>query len=130
MSARSRSPSGAVAAAVPTARDREPRDAAKPATESRPEVRAFGFVALALFGVALCAFVAFPLLAPILWATVLAIVARPLHRWAERRLGRASIAAGAVTALVALVVALPVAWVTTELVLEASEVVGSCRAAS
>jgi predicted PurR-regulated permease PerM len=95
----------------------------KPATESRPEVRAFGFVALALLGVALCAFVTFPLLAPILWAMVLAIVVRPLHRRAEQRLGHASLAAGAVTAAVALVVALPIAWVMTELVLQATEVV-------
>jgi predicted PurR-regulated permease PerM len=100
---------------------------AKPATESRPDVRAFGFVALALLGVALCAFVAFPLLAPILWALVLAIVVRPLHRWAERRLGRASVAAGAVTAVVAIGVAVPVAWVATELVLQASEVVAKLQ---
>jgi predicted PurR-regulated permease PerM len=103
--------------------DREPRNVAKPATESRPEVRAFGFVALALFGVALCVFVAFPLLAPILWAMVLAIVAHPLYRWTESRLGRPAVAAAAVTAVVALLVALPIAWVATELVLEASEVI-------
>ena len=99
----------------------------KPATESRPEVRAFGFVALVLLGVALCIYVAFPLLAPLLWAMVLAIVVRPLHRWAEDRIGHASIAAGAATALVAIAVALPVAWVTTELVLEASDVVAKLQ---
>ena len=100
----------------------------KPASESRPEVRAFGFVALALLGIALCAYVAFPLLAPILWAMVLAIVVRPLHGWAEGRLGRPSVAAGAVTALVAIAVALPVAWVVTELVLQASAVVAKLLA--
>ena len=76
-----------------------------PASESRPRVRSAGFVALTLLGVALCAYVAFPLLAPILWAMTLAIVAHPLHRRAERRFGHGSVIAAAVTTAVALLVA-------------------------
>ena len=104
-----------------TGSDRGVTDADLPASESRPKVRSFGFVALALLGVALCVFVAFPLLAPILWAMTLAIVAAPLHRRAERRFGHGSAAAAAVTTAVALLVALPFALVAAQLVLEAAD---------
>ncbi len=92
-----------------------------PASESRPRVRSAGFVALTLLGVALCAYVAFPLLAPILWAMTLAIVASPIHRRAERRFGHGSVIAAAVTTAVALLVALPFASVAVQLVLEAAD---------
>jgi predicted PurR-regulated permease PerM len=98
-------------------------EALQPAAESRPKVRSIGFAALALLGVALCAYVAFPLFAPILWAAVFAVVARPLHRRAERRFGRPSLAAALVTGLVALLVALPAAFVATELLLEVSDAI-------
>ena len=57
---------------------------ARPASERAPEVRAFGFVALALLGVALCTHVTLPLLATILWTTVIAIVVCPLRRVRRR----------------------------------------------
>ena len=95
----------------------------KPAVESRSKVRAVGLATVTLLGVALCALVAFPLFAPILWAAVFAVVARPLHRRAERRIGRPSLSAALVTGLVALLVALPVAFVATELLLEISDAI-------
>src|SRR4051812_16395785 len=93
------------------------------ALESRSKLRSFGLAAMTLLGVALCVFVAYPLSAPILWATVLAVVASPLHRWVERRIGRPSLAAGLVTAAVALLAAVPFSFIATELVLELSDAV-------
>ena len=61
--------------------DDEPIDRRTASTVSRPTVRSTGLAAATLLGGALCAFVAYPLLAPILWAMVLAVVAWPLHRW-------------------------------------------------
>ena len=101
--------------------DRGAGGADLPASESRPAVRSFGLPALTLLGVALCTIVAFPLLAPILWAATLAIVADPLHRRAERRFGHGSVAAAAVTTGVALLVALPFGLVAARLVLEAAD---------
>ena len=98
-----------------------------PASESRPQVRSVGFVALALLGVALCVYIAFPLLAPILWAMTLAIVVHPLLRRAERRFGPGSLAAGIVTAAVALLIALPFALVAAQLVLEAADLLGKVQ---
>ena len=95
--------------------DRGPIDRLTTSTVSRPTVRSTGLAAATLLGGALCAFVAYPLLAPILWATVLAVVARPLHRWVERRLRYPSIAAAFVVGMVALVVAVPVAFVVAQL---------------
>jgi predicted PurR-regulated permease PerM len=92
-----------------------------PVSESRPKVRSYGFVGLALLGVALSTYVAWPLLGPILWAMTLAIVADPLHRRAERRFGHGSVAAAAVTTAIALLVALPFALVAAQLVLEAAD---------
>ena len=95
--------------------DRGPIDRLTTSTVSRPTVRSTGLAAATLLGGALCAFVAYPLLAPIIWATVLAVVARPLHRWVERRLRYPSIAAAFVVGMVALVVAVPVAFVVAQL---------------
>ena len=104
-----------------------PADARPPASEKRVKVRSFGFVALTLLGVALCVYIAFPLLAPILWAMTLAIVVAPLHRRAERHLGEGSLAAGIVTAAVALLVALPFALVAAQLVFEAADLLGKVQ---
>lgn len=100
-----------------------PASAQRSSVQRQPRVRSVGLALLASLGIVLCVYVAFPLLAPILWAAVLAIVARPLHRWLERRIDRPSIAAGLGTAAVAIVVALPFALVAVELVLEASEAI-------
>ncbi|NUZ07011.1 AI-2E family transporter [Piscinibacter koreensis] len=102
-------------------------EAAKPATESRPQVRSAGFAALALLGVGLCVAVVFPLLAPILWAMVLAIVVRPLHRRLEARIERPWLAAALATVLVALLVALPFALVASELLIESADALERLR---
>ena len=106
-----------------TGNDRAAGGGDPPASKNRPKVRSAGFVALTLLGVALCAYVASPLLAPILWATTLAIVAYPLHRRVERRFGHGSVAAAAVTTAIALLVALPFGLVAVQLVLEAADLV-------
>lgn len=95
--------------------DHEPIDRRTTSTVSRPTVRSTGLAAATLLGGALCAVVAYPLLVPILWATVLAVLASPLHRWVERRLRYPSIAAAFVVAVVALLVAVPFAFVVAQL---------------
>ena len=104
-------------------RDPAPAPAQRSTLKRRPKVRSVGLALLAGLGIALCVYVAFPLLVPILWAAVLAVIARPLHRWLERRVDRPSLAAGLATAAVALVVALPFTLVAVELVLQASEAI-------
>jgi predicted PurR-regulated permease PerM len=89
--------------------------------DSEEKVHSVAFVAMALLGLALCLLIAFPLFAPLLWAGILAVMARPWHRWAERRFRHPSAAAGVVTAAVALLVALPVAFVATELLFEVTD---------
>ncbi|HEX6362847.1 MAG TPA: AI-2E family transporter [Albitalea sp.] len=74
--------------------------------------------ATTLVGGAICLFVVFPLLAPILWAMVFATVAHPLYLRLARRLGHRALAAALVVGLVALVVAVPFAFVAVQLVQE------------
>ena len=88
---------------------------------SQPTVRSMGLGAAALLGGALCAVVAYPLLVPILWATVLAVLTCPLHRWLERRLRYPSIAAACVVAVVALLVVVPFAFVVARLLQEIAD---------
>jgi len=99
----------------------------KLAVESRPKVNSMGFAAATLLGVALCVLVAFPLFAPLLWAAVLAVMAQPWHRWVQQRVRHPSVAAGLVTAAVALLVALPIAFVITELLLEMTDGIARLR---
>ena len=87
---------------------------------SRPTVRSTGLAAATLLGGVLCAVVAYPLLVPMLWATVLAVLAYPLYRWVERRLRYPSIAAAFVVGVVALLVAVPFAFVVAQLLQEIS----------
>ena len=95
--------------------DHEPIDRRTTSTVSRPPVRSTGLVAVTLLGGALCAVVAYPLLVPILWATVFAVLASPLHRRVERRLRYPSIAAAFVVAVVALLVAVPFVFIVAQL---------------
>lgn len=89
---------------------------------SRPRVRATGLAAATLAGAALCVLVVYPLLAPILWAAVFATVTHPLHGPIERRIDNRSAAAGLVVAAVALLVALPFAFVAAQLLQEVADV--------
>jgi predicted PurR-regulated permease PerM len=101
--------------------DPAPVEGGSDSTMDRPTVRSAGLVAATLLGGALCVLVVYPLLAPILWATVLAIVVRPLHRRVERRMRHAWAAAALVVGVVALLVAVPFALVTAQLLREATE---------
>ena len=95
--------------------DDEPIDRLTTSTVSRPTVRSTGLAAATLLGGVLCAIVAYPLLVPVLWATVLAVLACPLHHWVERRLKYPSVAAAFVVAVVALLVVVPFALVVAQL---------------
>lgn len=88
---------------------------------SQPTVRPTGLAIATVLGGVLCAYVAYPLLAPILWATVLASVARPLHRRVERRVRNPSFAAALVAGAVALLVAVPFAVVAALLLQEIAD---------
>ena len=88
---------------------------------NRPMVRSVGLAAATMLGGALCVLVVYPLLAPILWATVLAIVTRPLHRRIERHVRHPSAAAALIVGVVALLVAMPFAFVATQLLQETAE---------
>ena len=101
--------------------DPAPVDHGKTWTVSQPTVRSTGLAIATVLGGVLCAFVAYPLLAPILWAAVLVIVARPLHRWVEFRVRNPSIAAAFVVGAVALLVAVPFAFVVAQLLQELAE---------
>ncbi|HEX2542031.1 MAG TPA: AI-2E family transporter [Caldimonas sp.] len=99
----------------------------KTSPQTRPKVNSIAFMASTLLGVALCVYIAYPLFAPLLWAGVLAVMARPWHRWVERRVRHRSLAAGIVTAAVALLVALPVAFVASEMLVEATDAAARFR---
>ena len=101
--------------------DLAPLDRSKTWTVSQPTVRSTGLAIATVLGGVLCAYVAYPLLAPILWATVLVIVARPLHRWVECRVRNPSIAAAFVVGAVALLVAVPFAFVVAQLLQELAD---------
>lgn len=88
----------------------------------RPTVRSLGLAAATMLGGALCVLVVYPLLAPILWATVLAIVTRPLHRRIERRVHHPSAAAALIVGVVALLVAVPFGFIAAQLLQEAAGV--------
>ena len=90
-------------------------------TVSQPALRSTGLAVATVLGGVLCAYVAYPLLAPILWATVLGVVARPLHRRVERRVRNPSAAAAVVVGAVALVVAVPFAFVVAQLLQELAD---------
>ena len=101
--------------------DPAPVDRSKTWTVSQPTVRSTGLAIATVLGGVLCAFVAYPLLAPLLWATVLGVVARPWHRWVECRVRNPSIAAALVVGAVALLVAVPFAFVVVQLFQELAD---------
>ena len=88
---------------------------------NQPTLRSTGLAAATLLGAVLCAFVAYPLLAPVLWATVLTVVASPLHRWVQRRVKYPSVAATVVVVVVVLLVAVPLAFVVPQLLQQVAD---------
>jgi len=97
------------------------KDSASP-VDNRSVVRRTGLAAATLLGGAVCVVIVFPLLAPILWATVFAMVVRPLHRRIEQRLRNPSAAAAIAVVVVALLVAVPFGFVVAQLLQEAGDV--------
>jgi predicted PurR-regulated permease PerM len=102
--------------------DPAPAEGGSDSTMGRQAVRSVGLAATTMLGGALCVLVVYPLLAPILWATVLAIVTRPLHRRIERHVRRPSAAAALIVGAVALLIAMPFALIAAQLLREAAEV--------
>ena len=101
--------------------DPGPVDRSKTWTVSQPTARSTGLAIATVLAGVLCAYIAYPLLAPLVWATALAIVVRPLHRWVECRLRSPSIAAGIVVGAVALLVAVPFAFIVAQLLQELAD---------
>ena len=85
-------------------------------------MRRTGLAVATLLGGAVCAVIVFPLLAPILWALVVAMVVRPLHRRLEQRVRNHSAAAALMVVGVAVVVAAPFAFVVAQLLQEVSDI--------
>ena len=77
--------------------------------------RVAALAALTVVGVVLCVLLVAPFLAGVTWGLALTVVALPLHRWIVRRVRNANVAAGLSTTLIALVIGLPLAWVTVQL---------------
>ena len=71
-------------------------------------------------GVVVCALLAWPFLGALTWALALAIVFAPLHASMEARLKYRNLAAVVSVSIIALVIALPAAFVAESLSLEAS----------
>ena len=101
--------------------ERAPIDRQSTSTVSPLTVRSTGLAAATLLGGFLCAVVAYPLLVPILWATVLAVLACPLHQSVKRRLGYPSIAAAFVVGVVALLVVVPFSYIVAQLLQEIAD---------
>jgi predicted PurR-regulated permease PerM len=74
---------------------------------TRGRVRSLAFAALAALFAYLAWLLVAPLAAPIAWALALAVIAHPLQAWLVRRLKFKSLAAGLVTALVAVTLVAP-----------------------
>ena len=81
---------------------------------------------LALLAAAL--YVLRPFLVPVVWAGILAYVTWPLYGAVSRRTRRPRVTAGLFTAVVALGVGIPVAWLLVALAGEATQLIGTVRA--
>ena len=75
----------------------------------------------------LCWQIVRPFVAPLAWALALAIVAHPLHGWIGRRLDKPNIAAGLAVFAVAIIIVVPVVFVSHSIVREAGGAVQSIQ---
>lgn len=64
---------------------------------------------------ALCIAIALPFVAPLTWAAVIAILARRMHGWMERHLSNRSLAALVSVAIVALLIIIPIVWISIQI---------------
>lgn len=86
-------------------------------------IRLLTLVALTVVLIALCAALAFPLLAAITWAVALAILAWPMHRLIARRVSWPSLAAGLSSAIVVVAILGTTIFVTYQIARETGSAV-------
>lgn len=86
----------------------------------RGRVQAIVLLAVTALGNYLCYQLTVPFLPALTWALALAVLFTPMHRWIERRLKRASLAATASALVVALIVVVPATLITGRLISEAA----------
>lgn len=94
----------------------EPKSALVPTNE---RFRPFALAGLILLTVGLCVLLSVPFLPALTWSVALAIMAWPLHAWISRRIPQPNLAAGLSSAIVVLLVLIPVLFVTYQLAREA-----------
>ncbi|MBX9628272.1 MAG: AI-2E family transporter [Gemmataceae bacterium] len=98
----------------------EPADPKTAAVSDRPRLVALGL--LTLVGVVVCGLVAYPFLPALAWAVALAIVAYPMHHRLAKVIPWPNVAATVSTAVVVVVLLVPVVFVGGQLAQEATAV--------
>jgi predicted PurR-regulated permease PerM len=90
---------------------------------TRENLRLAGLVIATVLTAYLCYKIFLPFMAALTWAVALAIVARPLHCWLERRIRNRSMCALLTVIVVTIALVLPVIFVTEQIVSQASDLV-------
>ena len=101
-------------------RPTEPVDPPPASVNDRPRLIAFGL--LTLVGVAVCGLIAYPFLPALAWAVALAVIAYPMHTRLLKVLPWPNVTAGVSTAVVVVVLLVPVLLVGEQLAREAAAV--------
>lgn len=83
-------------------------------------IRTLTLVAVTAGGVAVCALLLWPFLAPLVWALALAVLFAPFHQWLLRRLKRPNLATAIALILIAVIVVVPLSLIGERLVGEAA----------
>ena len=84
-------------------------------------LRSGALIAMAVLGIALCAWIAMPFVPALTWALALAVVAMPAHEWIEDRVSRPSVAAGISVLSVTLLLLIPTMLIAWQVGRQASE---------
>jgi predicted PurR-regulated permease PerM len=93
--------------------------------DSRPsQSRPGALIAITAIGIAVCAWIAAPFVAPLTWAFALAVVAAPFHRHVESRLRNPNMAAAVSVVAVTLLLLLPTMLVAWQIGVQASRDLG------
>jgi predicted PurR-regulated permease PerM len=87
---------------------------------SRRHVQTLVLMAATALGVFLCYRLAFPFLAPLVWALALAVLFVPFQRWMESKVASPSMAALLAVLVIALILVVPMTFVVQRLVVEAA----------
>jgi predicted PurR-regulated permease PerM len=90
--------------------------------------RTAALAALTVVAVGVCVLLVFPFLAGVTWGVALAVVALPVQRWVERRVKSGNWAAGITTALVVVLIGVPIALVGWQLTVEAKRTAAEVQA--